>query len=161
MWVTTDRSPAHCPTTTRLQSWPWDQVLHRWSNRNGALDDAEPVITAPSVLIVKQTLCLLNKQFVPAGIAPGAQSTTTLSASYTTASAMVLLSAVDVTTVTDSSALDLTKRVSNFTRDSASGITVSAKPDETLQYTLSGVDDLGRGMRAFARNVLQLGSFLF
>ena len=121
--------------------WPWNQVLYRDSNCNGTLDAAESVIAAPIALAAEQTLCLVIKQFVPAGIASGAQNATALSASYTTASATVLLSAVDVTTVTDSSALALTKRVSNITQGGVSGITVNANPGETLQYTLTAVNN--------------------
>ena len=121
--------------------WPWNQVLYRDSNCNGTLDAAESVIAAPIALAAEQTLCLIIKQFVPAGIASGAQNATTLSASYTTVSATDLLSAVDVTTVTDSSVLALTKRVSNITHGGASGITANANPGETLQYTLTAVNN--------------------
>ena len=121
--------------------WPWSQVLYRDSNCNGALDVAEPNIAAPMSLAAAQTLCLIVKQFVPAGIASGAQNTTTLSASYTTASATVLHSVVDVTTLADASALALTKLVSNITQGGASGITANANPGETLQYTLTAVNN--------------------
>ena len=121
--------------------WPWNQVLYRDSNCNGTLDAAESVIAAPIALAAEQTLCLIIKQFVPAGIASGAQNATTLSASYTTVSATDLLSAVDVTTVTDSSVLALTKRVSNITHGGASGITANANPGETLQYILTAVNN--------------------
>jgi hypothetical protein len=121
--------------------WPWNQVLYRDSNCNGALDASEPNIAAPITLAAAQTLCLIVKQFVPAGIALGAQNTTTLSASYTSAIATVMLSVVDVTTVADASALVLSKRVSNITQGGASGITSNANPGETLQYTLTAVNN--------------------
>ncbi|MBT9476119.1 MAG: DUF11 domain-containing protein, partial [Polaromonas sp.] len=121
--------------------WPWNQVLYRDSNCNGTLDAAEPDIAAPITLAAAQTLCLIVKQFVPAGIAPGAQNTTTLSASYASASATVLLSVADVTTVADASALALSKRVSNITQGGDSGITANANPGETLQYTLTAVNN--------------------
>jgi uncharacterized repeat protein (TIGR01451 family) len=121
--------------------WPWNQVLYRDSNCNGALDAVEPNISAPITLAAAQTLCLIVKQFVPAGIALGAQNITTVSASYTTATATVMLSVVDVTTVADASALALTKRVSNITQGGPSGITANANPGETLQYTLTAVNN--------------------
>lgn len=122
-------------------SWPWNQVLYHDSDCSGTLDAAEPGITSPLTLTVGQTLCLVVKQFVPAGITSGAQNTTTLSATYTTASSTVLLTVIDVTTVGDSSALALSKRVSNITQGGPVGTMVNANPNDTLQYTLTAVNN--------------------
>ncbi len=121
--------------------WPWNQVLYRDSDCSGTLDAAEPDITTPLTLTAGQTLCLVVKQFVPAGISSGAQNATTLSATYTTASSSALLAVIDVTTVDAASALALSKRVSNTTQGGPAGTTVNANPNDTLQYTLTAVNN--------------------
>ncbi|MGH8433833.1 MAG: hypothetical protein ACRERX_05005 [Pseudomonas sp.] len=92
----------------------WSQVLYQDSNCNGVLDAGEPQVTAP--VTAAQKLCLVVKQFVPAGAASGAQNTTTLSSafSYTGASPALssTLSATEITTVDQPGALALSKLVS-------------------------------------------------
>ncbi|MCX7256446.1 MAG: hypothetical protein NTZ64_06825, partial [Polaromonas sp.] len=138
--VTFTLSNAATPT-----GWPWNQVLYRDSDCSGSLDAGEPNIAAPISVVAGVPLCLVVKQFVPAGIASGAQNIATLSAtfSYSTNPAWPSspLSVVDVTTVGDVGALTLNKRVSNITQGGPVGITVSAKPGDTLQYTLTAVNN--------------------
>lgn len=138
-------------------SLPWTQVLYRDSNCSGALNAAEPQVIASLTTTAGQTICLIVKQFVPAGATFGAQNTTTLSAvlSYTSASPALSsapLTVIDVTTVGDVDALTLNKRVSNITQGGPVGITVSAKPGDTLQYTLTAVNNGGTALSTLLIN---------
>ena len=123
----------------------WSQVLYQDTGCSGTLNPASSPITAPVNLTAGQTLCVIAKQFVPAGAALGAQNTLTLGAafSYTGASPALArsLSATDVTTVEEPGALALSKRVSNLTTGGTAGLTASARPGETLQYTLTAVNN--------------------
>ena len=125
--------------------WPWSQVLYRDSDCNGSLDAGEPNITGPIAVTASVPLCLVVKQFVPAGIASSAQNITTLSATFSYSANPAWpsspLSVVDVTTVGEASALSLNKRVSNITQNGPIGISVNAKPGDTLQYTLTAVNN--------------------
>lgn len=135
----------------------WTQVLYRDSDCSGALDAAEPQLLASVATTAGQTLCLIVKQFVPAGAALGAQNTTTLSAvfSYTGASPALSgmpLTVMDVTTVGDVGALSLTKRVGNLTQGGPAGISVNARPGDTLQYTLTAVNNGGAPLSTLVIN---------
>ncbi|CAN5423529.1 hypothetical protein BH10PSE16_BH10PSE16_26660 [soil metagenome] len=135
-------SLASTPTPTSLT---WNQVLYQDVGCTGTLASTSPLITGPLTFTVGQTVCLVVKQFVPASAALGAQNVTTLSAlfSYTGAAPVLsnTLTAMDVTTVDEPSALALTKRVANLTQGGAVGLTVNAKPGETLQYTLTAINN--------------------
>jgi uncharacterized repeat protein (TIGR01451 family) len=138
-------------------SLPWTQVLYRDSNCSGALDAGEPQVTASLTTTASQTICLIVKQFVPAGATFGAQNITTLSAvlNYTGASPALSsapLTVIDVTIVGEASALTLNKRVSNITQGGPVGITVSAKPGDTLQYTLTAVNNGGTALSTLLIN---------
>jgi uncharacterized repeat protein (TIGR01451 family) len=126
-------------------SLAWTQVLYLDSNCNGVLDASEPQISAPITVTAGQKLCLIVKQFVPAGAAAGAQNSITLNAafSYTNANPALAssLTAQDITTVGPPGALVLSKLVSNLTQGGAAATTVSATPGDTLQYTLTAVNN--------------------
>lgn len=137
-------SLANAATPTGL---PWSQVLYRDTNCNSVLDAAEPQVTAPITAAAADALCLVVKQFIPAGAATGAKNMTTLSAlmSYTNSLPLPVLTSTltanDVTTVGLPGALALNKLVSNITSASALATTVVAKPGDTLQYTLKAVNN--------------------
>ena len=123
----------------------WTQVLYQDSNCNGVLDSGEPQIAAPITTTAGQKICLIVKQFVPAGAASGAQNNVTLTAqfNYTNANPALSasLSASDITTVGPPGALALSKLVSNLTQGGAAATAVSANPGDTLQYTLTAVNN--------------------
>ena len=123
----------------------WSQVLYQDVGCTGTLTASSPLITALVNVTVGQTLCVSVKQFVPASATLGAQNTVTLNAlfSYTGASPALsrTLSATDVTTVDEPGALALNKRVSNLTQGGPSGLSVNAKPGETLQYLLTAINN--------------------
>ncbi len=119
----------------------WTTVLYRDNNCNGAVDGAEPVIGAAITVVAGEEICLVLKQFVPAGSTIGAQNVAVLTASFTFTGASPALSATvsveDVTTVGEPAALVLQKRVSNVTRGSGPAVNVSAAPGDVLLYTLT------------------------
>lgn len=123
----------------------WSQVLYLDSNCDGTLDAAEPQIAAALTAAAGQALCLIVKQFVPADAALGAQHTATLSAafSYTGASPALsaTLTASDLTTVGEQGALTLRKLVSNLTQSQGPATAVNAAPGNTLQYTLTALNN--------------------
>jgi uncharacterized repeat protein (TIGR01451 family) len=124
----------------------WSQVLYQDSNCSATLDAGEPQVTAAITAITGRKVCLIVKQFVPAGAGLGAQNAVTLSAafSYTSAAPALGVStlvATDVTTVGQAGDLALGKLVSNVTQALAAATTVSAKPGDTLQYTLTATNN--------------------
>lgn len=123
----------------------WTQVLYQDSDCNGVLDAGEPQISAPTNVVAGQKVCLIVKQFVPAGAASGAQNSVTLSATFTYTNAnpalVASLSANDITTVGPPGALALSKLVGNVTQGGATGTAVNANPGDTLQYALTAVNN--------------------
>ena len=134
----------------------WSQVLYQDSNCNGVLEAGEPQLSAAVSLTAGQKLCLIVKQFVPAGAASGAQNTATLGAafSYSNASPALssTLSATDMTTVGQPGALALSKQVSNVTQGGAAATAVSANPGDTLQYTLTAVNNGSQALSTLVVN---------
>jgi uncharacterized repeat protein (TIGR01451 family) len=133
-------------SNTSLPTAPaWTQVLYQDSNCNGVLDAAEPQISAPLTVTAGQKICLIVKQFVPAGAAFGAQNSIKLSAAFTYVGAVPALfstlSVTDITTVGAPGELVLTKLVSNVTQTSGPATAVNAKPSDILQYTLTAVNN--------------------
>lgn len=124
----------------------WNQVLYQDSNCNAALEASEPQIAAAITVTAGQTVCLVIKQFVPAGAGQGAQNSITLSAafSYTNAASALAAStlvATDITTVGQAGDLALAKLVSNVTQALPAATSVGANPGDTLQYTLTATNN--------------------
>jgi len=120
----------------------WTAILYRDSNCNATLEVNEPVLAGPLAVAAGEQVCLVAKQFVPAGAAIGAQNTLTVSAQFTFTNASPALptatiSVTDVTTVGEPAALVLQKRVSNLTRGGVPATNASATPGDVLLYTLS------------------------
>jgi uncharacterized repeat protein (TIGR01451 family) len=134
----------------------WSAVVYRDTNCSASLDSAEPPVTAAVTVTAGQQLCLVVKQFVPAGLSFGAQNTATVTASFTYTNASPALSAsltvTDVTTVGEPSALSLKKMVSNFTRSGAASTSVTASPGEVLQYTLTAQNNGGSALSTLVIN---------
>ena len=133
---------------------PWSQVLYQDSNCSGTLEASEPLVTAAITVTAGQKLCLIVKQFVPAGAAAGAQNSVTLSAafSYTGASPVLsnTLTATDVTTVGLPGALTLSKLVNNVTTGGVAATAVTASPGHVLQYTLTALNNSTQAVLATA-----------
>ena len=116
-------------------------MLYRDSNCSASLDTAEALVATPITVTAGQQVCLIVKQFVPAGIALGASNIATVTAAFTFTNASpalnATLSVTDVTTSGEPQALSLKKMVSNVTRGGSAGTSVTASPGEVLQYTLT------------------------
>lgn len=124
----------------------WNQVLYQDSNCNATLEASESQVPVPLTVTAGQTVCLIVKQFVPAGTGQGAQNSITLSAAFTytgssPALAVSTLVATDITTVGQAGDLDLTKLVSNVTQAIPAATSVNANPGDTLQYTLTATNN--------------------
>ncbi len=131
----------------------WTQQLYRDSNCSGTLDGAEPLVIAALTATTGQPVCLIVKQFVPAGAAVGTQNTTTLNAAFTYTNAApalsVTLTVTDVTTVGQVAALLLNKLVTNcpavppvLPAECAGGtISIDAAPGDVLEYKLLAVNN--------------------
>lgn len=134
----------------------WNTVLYRDANCSGNLDAAEPLLAAPVIVTAGQQVCVVVKQFVPAGAAFGAQNTATVTATFTYTNANPALAATltvtDVTTTGEPSALSLRKTVSNVTRGGPDSTSVSATPGEVLQYTLTAQNNGGAALSTLVIN---------
>lgn len=119
----------------------WTAIVYRDSNCSATLEGSEPVLSTALTVAANETVCLVVKQFVPAGASLGAQNTLTVTAQFNFVNASPALSATatvtDVTIVGEPAALVLQKRVSNVTRGGPSGISVNASPGEVLEYSLA------------------------
>jgi uncharacterized repeat protein (TIGR01451 family) len=115
----------------------WSEVLYRDTNCNGQLDAGEPSLTGAISLNAGDQVCVIVKEFVPAGIPIGAQNLVTVTAAFTYTNATPTLNAsltrTDTTIVGSASGagLKLVKSV-NLT---------SALPGATLIYTITYKND--------------------
>lgn len=119
----------------------WTAIVYRDSNCNGMLEGSEPVLSGALAVTAGLDVCIVVKQFIPAGATLGAMNTVTVTAQFTYANANPALSVTatvtDVTTVGEPAALVLQKRVSNLTRGGGPAINVNATPGDVLLYTLT------------------------
>ncbi|MDE2606298.1 MAG: DUF11 domain-containing protein [Burkholderiales bacterium] len=134
----------------------WNSVLYQDSNCNATLDAGEPVIGGAITVTAGQPVCLIVKQFVPAGVAYGASNTATVTASFSYTNANPALAATlivtDVTTAGEPSALSLQKLVSNLSRGGGTSTSVTASPGEVLQYTLTAQNNGGTTLSTLVIN---------
>jgi uncharacterized repeat protein (TIGR01451 family) len=119
----------------------WTAVLYRDSNCSATLEGSEPVLSGALTVAAGEEVCLIAKQFVPAGAPSSAQNTLTVTAQFTftnasPALAIATAAVTDVTTVGEPAALVLHKRVSNVTRGGAPATSVNATPGDVLLYVL-------------------------
>jgi len=119
----------------------WTQVLYLDAACSGQLAVSDTVISAPINVTANQQVCILVKQFVPAGAPAGAQNrlsvSATLAFSGSAAPAAGVLTVTDTTTVTTAAAAQLLKQVQNVTLAGAYTAANTALPGNTLQYQLS------------------------
>lgn len=134
----------------------WSQVLYLDSNCNASLGSSETPITAPINVSAGQILCLIVKQQVPAGAPTGGQNIVTLNAAFSFTGATPALNstllATDTTTVGQPGGLTLGKLVSNVTQGGAATLSVTAKAGDTVQYTLTAVNNGSQPISAMAIN---------
>ncbi len=122
----------------------WSEVLYRDFNCNAQLDAGEPLLGGnPTAVEANENVCVIVRQFVPAGLYEGATRQFQLQATLNWANAAPrseTLTNRDHTQVSGQ-ALRLYKEVRNVTTDERSGTgheswttSNSAKPGETLEY---------------------------
>ncbi len=122
----------------------WSEVLYRDANCNAQLDAGEPLLGGnPTAVAADAPVCVIVRQFVPAGLYEGATRQFQLQATLNWANAASrseTLTNRDHTQVSGQ-ALRLYKEVRNVTADERSGTgreswttSNSAKPGETLEY---------------------------
>ncbi len=122
----------------------WSEVLYRDANCNAQLDAGEPLLGgSPTAVAADAPVCVIVRQFVPAGLYEGATRQFQLQATLNWANAAPrseTLTNRDHTQVSGQ-ALRLYKEVRNVTADERSGTgheswttSNSAKPGETLEY---------------------------
>jgi uncharacterized repeat protein (TIGR01451 family) len=115
----------------------WSEVLYKDINCDGILDPTDTQITAPISVAAGDTVCLIVKEFVPAGAAIGTSNQVTVAANFTYTNAAPALTALvtrsDTTTVgtATSAGLTLIKSVDK----------AAALPGQTLVYTISYRND--------------------
>ena len=123
----------------------WAETLYRDLNCNAQLDSSDLPVTAPIAVTAGQNVCVIVKEFIPAGAPQGANNTVTVTAVFTYTNASPALSATltatDLTTVGQAAALALTKQVSNVTQAGTAGTAANAKPGDTLQYSLTAINN--------------------
>jgi len=126
----------------------WTQLVYLDAACSGQFAAADTLISAPLTLTANQQVCVLVKQFVAAGAAPGAENKITLSALFTYSGAAApgaaTLTATDTTTVVATGATTFVKQVQNVTAAGAYATSNTALPGNTLQYQLT-VTNLGSG----------------
>lgn len=106
----------------------WSVVTYRDSNSNGVLDGADAQITGPIPVVAGTPITVFLKNFIPTTAANGAQDRLTISATFTpTTGAVQTISRSDLTTVSASSGLVLTKAVDKAT----------ARSNDVLVYTIT------------------------
>jgi uncharacterized repeat protein (TIGR01451 family) len=119
----------------------WNAVLYQDTSCNAEMDAGEPLVSGPITVKAGEQVCLLVKQFVPAGIDFGAMGTATVTATFTYTNASPALSATlpvtDVTTAGEPQALSLKKQVTNVTKGGNIATSISASPGDVLLYTLT------------------------
>ncbi len=121
----------------------WSEVLYRDFNCNAQLDAGEPLLGGSPTVEANEHVCVIVRQFVPAGLYEGATRQFQLQATLNWANAAPrseTLTNRDHTQVSGQ-ALRLYKEVRNVTADERSGTgreswttSNSAKPGETLEY---------------------------
>ncbi len=121
----------------------WSEVLYRDANCNAQLDAGEPLLGGSPTVEANENVCVIVRQFVPAGLYEGATRQFQLQATLNWANVSArseTLTNRDHTQVSGQ-ALRLYKEVRNVTADERSGTgreswttSNSAKPGETLEY---------------------------
>ena len=114
----------------------WNSVIYRDNNCNSQIDSGDTPVSGPISVVAEEKICLVVKEFIPAGAPFNAQDQVTIAANFTYVNATPALSAVatrvDLTTVgtPTTAGLSLLKEVDK----------ASAAPGEVITYTITYVN---------------------
>lgn len=115
----------------------WNEALYLDANCSGNLDPADPLIDGPLAVVAGKPLCVLLKEFIPAGLSNGVSRVVVVKATVNYAGAAPPLTQVmtvtDATTVGDAQ-LQLDKKVRNVTRGGDFAASNSAATGDILEY---------------------------
>ena len=120
----------------------WSNVIYRDANCNGILDGSEgnTALTGSIAVTPGDSICIIVKEFVPAGAPYNARDVITVTATFTPAAGpAVTYTHTDTTTVGNAAGagLALQKTVRNVTTGGTAGTSNAARPGETLEYTIT------------------------
>jgi uncharacterized repeat protein (TIGR01451 family) len=119
----------------------WAETIYLDAACSGQYAAGDTVLGGAITLAAQQKLCLLVKEFVPAGAPANAANTVSLTASFSyvgsAAPAPATAVVVDTTTVTGPGTIALVKQVANLTQGSGYGASNNALPGNTLQYQIT------------------------
>jgi mucin-19 len=121
----------------------WSTVIYRDTNCNAVLDGTEgttPLSTSVAVT-PGSTVCLVVKVFIPAAAPFDADDLATITATFTPSSGppVVLYTRTDLTTVglPGGAGLNISKTVKNITTGGTSTTANTARPGDTIEYTIT------------------------
>lgn len=119
----------------------WGEAIYRDLTCSGQISSADALIAAPIPAVAGQQICILVKEFVPAGAPLNAQDKVAVSAAFaysgSAAPAGAVATRTDTTTVSALSDLQLIKAVRNLTQGGGLTASNSALPGDTVQYQLT------------------------
>lgn len=117
----------------------WFHLIYRDNNCNGVMDgaDGSAVLSAAVAVVAADMVCILVKEFVPAGASSGAQDQITVTAAFVpTVGAAINYTRFDLTTVGVTGML-ATKEVRNVSTAGVFGANNTALPGHTLEYRIT------------------------
>ena len=117
----------------------WSNLLYRDFNCNGVMDgsDGAAVLSGAVAVVAGDQVCILVKEFVPAGAPTGAQDQITVTAAFVPAAgASSNYTRTDLTTV-GASGMTASKEVRNVSSGGVFGTNNAALPGQTLEYRIT------------------------
>ncbi len=141
---------------TSTPSAAWLQSIVVDTNCNGVVDGGEAVVGGAVAMTAGQTICLIVRDAMPAGVANGAQDVVTLTATMTYANATPSLAQAvartDTTTVSTATLLQLAKQVRNLTQGGAFATANGAAPNDLLEYQVTVTNPAGSAVSVLVVN---------
>jgi mucin-19 len=120
----------------------WSNVIYRDTNCNAVLDGTEGSSTLSGSVAVTpgSTVCLVVKVFIPAAAPFDADDLVTITATFTPSTGpVVTYTRTDLTTVgtPGGAGLNINKSVKNITTGGTSSTANTARPGDTIEYTIT------------------------
>lgn len=119
----------------------WTETLYQDTACSGQMATGDPEITSAIQVVAGQKVCVLIREFIPAGAPVNAQNQVKLTATLVYANATPGLTGsltnTDTTTVNASGTMALTKQVQDLSQGTVSGTSDQALPGDVLEYHLT------------------------